>query len=815
MLNFRHNSHMRRKPERVRSARAPRSPRAIGSALAIVAALALVCGFATPAVAETRPAQVVAEVAPTSVESVATALAGFNPSNLISDALFYDGAAMTTAQIQAFLNQKIGTCTNGKCLNVLQASFSSRGSVVSARTGNQVCAPVTGGTMSVAEAIYRLQVACGISAKVILVTLQKEQGLVTSRAPSDWNIRAAMGANCPDTAPCDPAYAGIGPQLVGGITQLKTYKAGAFARQPGTHFIGYHPNAACGGTNLLISNYATAALYNYTPYQPNAAALAAGYGTGNSCSSYGNRNFYNYYTDWFGSAAVPELASLDQSPHVVALDGNGTLWAYPISDDGRWGIRVAVAQGLGLSKLLPVGDLNGDGNRDIVGVDSSGGAWLLRGDGGLAYGAPTRLNADFSSAVLTAAGGDMNGDGHPDVFTTDAAGALLLWRGTERGLFRSPIQVGRGWQNMDLITGGIDFSGDGIPDLIARSKTGLLYVYLGDGKGGFKSALQIGNGWSGMTSIFSPGEFSGDSIPDIMARDASGRLWLYRGVGGGRIAGTGVSNTGWEVMADIAGPGAVVGTNRVHPAGVGDVSGDGAPDIVGITPAGAVTLYPTTGTGAWGVPRVIASVAAGSRPVALGDFDGDGQRDVGVIAPNGMFTMIRGTATGPAAESQTIGNGWGIFDAVIGGLDFDGDRLPDVLARTPDGQLRLYRGNGSGRWLEGYTIVGSGWQVMDDIVYAGDFDGDGRGDVIARRTDGALLLYPFSAGVWGEPRQIGNGWAHFTALSAPGDFDGTGGGDVLARDDAGRLHIYRGNGKGGWTGSAVVGWGWLIMDRIL
>jgi len=57
--------------------------------------------------------------------------------------------------------------------------------------------------------IYRVQVACGISAKVILVTLQKEQGLVTSRAPSEYALRAAMGMACPDTAPCDAAFAGL------------------------------------------------------------------------------------------------------------------------------------------------------------------------------------------------------------------------------------------------------------------------------------------------------------------------------------------------------------------------------------------------------------------------------------------------------------------------------------------------------------------------------------------------------------------------------------------------------------------------------
>ena len=46
----------------------------------------------------------------------------------------------------------------------------------------------------------------------------------------------------------------------------------------------------CGTSSVYIQNQATAGLYNYTPYQPNAAALANLYGTGDSCSAYGNRN---------------------------------------------------------------------------------------------------------------------------------------------------------------------------------------------------------------------------------------------------------------------------------------------------------------------------------------------------------------------------------------------------------------------------------------------------------------------------------------------------------------------------------------------
>jgi hypothetical protein len=52
---------------------------------------------------------------------------------------------------------------------------------------------------------------------------------------------------------------------------------------------------------VYIQNQATANLYYYTPYQPNAASLRAGYGEGDGCSTYGNRNFYQYFNDWFGS----------------------------------------------------------------------------------------------------------------------------------------------------------------------------------------------------------------------------------------------------------------------------------------------------------------------------------------------------------------------------------------------------------------------------------------------------------------------------------------------------------------------------------
>jgi hypothetical protein len=227
-----------------------------------------------------------------------------DPGNLIDDDLFFDRDALSAAQIQEFLDERIGECVNGACLNVATAGISSREARVSERTGEVVCRAIEGGELPVAEIIHRVQDACGISARVILVTLQKEQSLVegrAARAPSDARLRTAMGASCPDTAPCDPQYEGVGAQIVAGATDLASYRASGFMRQPGTHFIAFHPNPECGGTDVAIANDATAALYNYTPYQPDAAALSAGWGSGGPCSSYGNRNFSYYFALWFGS----------------------------------------------------------------------------------------------------------------------------------------------------------------------------------------------------------------------------------------------------------------------------------------------------------------------------------------------------------------------------------------------------------------------------------------------------------------------------------------------------------------------------------
>ncbi|MFS0706196.1 hypothetical protein AB6N23_16925 [Cellulomonas sp. 179-A 9B4 NHS] len=260
--------------------------------------------------------------------AAAADLTRFDPGYIISDQAFWASGTMSRADVQRFLDQKGVDCVpaaGSTCLRSYTETTTSR--AATAR-----CAAYAGAAGETAAAIItKVAAACGINPQVLLVTLQKEQGLVTARTGKPASTyQKAMGFGCPDTAACDTTYYGFFNQVYSAAAQFKNYAAnpGRYAHRAGlVNNVRFHPNAACGTSPVLIRNQATAGLYNYTPYQPNAAALGAGYGTGDSCSSYGNRNFYAYFTDWFGSpVGSPPFGFLDS----VAVSGEqvtATGWA--------------------------------------------------------------------------------------------------------------------------------------------------------------------------------------------------------------------------------------------------------------------------------------------------------------------------------------------------------------------------------------------------------------------------------------------------------------------------------------------------------
>ena len=246
--------------------------------------------------------------------SSASALSGseFQAGRIIDDGVFFNGNSMDPNTIQAFLNSKVPACDtwhaktssgndSGPPYTCLK-DYAQDTTSLPAEAG--LCNGFSGGRKSAAQIIHEVGVSCGISPKVILITLQKEQSLITDNWPWAIQYEKATGYSCPDTAPCDPTYSGFFKQVYYGARQFKKYArdANLFRYRAGRdNYIQYNPNAACGGTNVYIQNQATAGLYNYTPYQPNQAARNNLYGTGDGCSAYGNRNFWRMFNDWFGS----------------------------------------------------------------------------------------------------------------------------------------------------------------------------------------------------------------------------------------------------------------------------------------------------------------------------------------------------------------------------------------------------------------------------------------------------------------------------------------------------------------------------------
>ncbi len=232
--------------------------------------------------------------------------ANFDPGYIISDAIFYDSTTMSASDIQVFLDQKGANCKPGSdgtpCLKDYRQDTPTKAATDRCPGGYAGAAAESAATI-----VAKVAQACGINPQSLLVTLQKEQGLVTASGSALYagRYKTAMGYGCPDTAACDSTYYGFFNQVYSAASQFRNY-----ALNP-THYsyragivntIRYSPTATCGSSQVLIQNQATAGLYDYTPYQPNAAALAAGYGaSSDACASYGNRNFYLYFTDWFGA----------------------------------------------------------------------------------------------------------------------------------------------------------------------------------------------------------------------------------------------------------------------------------------------------------------------------------------------------------------------------------------------------------------------------------------------------------------------------------------------------------------------------------
>ena len=249
-------------------------------------------------------------------KSNALSVSDFHAGNIISDYTMSNTSTMNESQIQEFLTKK-NPCGD---TNIWRANQYS-GYKYHIENGKFVCLSqetfeYNGTKQTAAQVIYEAARDYRINPQVLLVLIEKEQSLVSDTWPNSIQYRSATGFGCPDTAECDSKYYGFRNQVRHAAKLFRDVLDGGYTNYPvGQNFIYYNPNFACGGSQVYIENLATSALYRYTPYQPNAAAVANYPGT-SYCGAYGNRNFYALFIRWFGDPTATVRISQEKSDFI-------------------------------------------------------------------------------------------------------------------------------------------------------------------------------------------------------------------------------------------------------------------------------------------------------------------------------------------------------------------------------------------------------------------------------------------------------------------------------------------------------------------
>ena len=241
----------------------------------------------------------------------------FEAGYILGDSVMKDKNSMSENDIQLFLKSK-NSCNNTNYADYQK--YTARGYNYDWKDGHFVCmADENFDGKSAAHIIWQASQDYNINPKVFIVLLQKEQGLITDTWPNSTQYSSATGYSCPDDGSCDSSKSGFENQIRGAGSLFNEVMNGGWSNYPvGINYIQYSPTASCGGSSINIVNKATSALYRYTPYQPDDSALSAGYGNGDSCSAYGNRNFWLYFVDWFGSTKDASGISLSNGTYRIS-----------------------------------------------------------------------------------------------------------------------------------------------------------------------------------------------------------------------------------------------------------------------------------------------------------------------------------------------------------------------------------------------------------------------------------------------------------------------------------------------------------------
>ena len=309
--------------------------------------------------------------------------------------------------------------------------------------------------------------------------------------------------------------------------------------------------------------------------------------------------------------------------------------------------------------------------------------------------------------------GDFNGDNRDDVLLRHDSGTITEWLGQANGGFFSNHAIAA--YSLDVtwqVAGTGDFNGDGRDDVLLKHDNGAVTDWLGHADGSFIS--NHANASYSLPSgwhVVTTGDFNGDTRADILLRHDGGTItnWL------GQPNGSFFSN---HAVAAYA-----LDTSWVI-AGTGDFNGDLREDLILVNANGSVTNWLGQANGTYFSNHVAASYAlpVGWQILGVGDFNGDNRDDLLLRHDNGTITNWLAQANGTffsnhAAVNYSLDNAWQV--AAVG--DFNGDGRDDLLLRHQNGTVTNWLGQASGTFFSNHAVANypldNAWSVQPDDLW--------------------------------------------------------------------------------------------------
>ncbi len=381
---------------------------------------------------------------------------------------------------------------------------------------------------------------------------------------------------------------------------------------------------------------------------------------------------------------------------------------------------------------ITLGDLDGDGDLEVVAAGGEIHAYHHDGEEVIDGDSETITHGVFSSIGGTPSKGfwctpavaDIDGDGVAEIAANYWDGGLTyLWNGSDGSIEPGWPKASSEFSWSSPAFGDID--GDGEWDVVTGGGTGAVYAWHLDGTevadgddNPSTDGVLIDHGGDFSYGSTALADLDGDGADEVIFANRNGQLYAVRG--DGSIFPGFPYNTGIAISSTPS---------------VADIDEDGQPEIVlaiGAAPPDArsrleaIDVFPSVGR-KWKVD-IIFSQDVNSSP-AIGDLDGDGAPDVVVGSGNGMVWALHGADGTPLA-------GWPVDTggAIRGSAclaDVNGDAYPEVLIGDEESLLHCLDGNGAG--LAGFPIRVTG--VIRAAPAVWDVNDDGLVDILCQAMD--------------------------------------------------------------------------------